>query len=56
MIMFHRELPLYALMDSSFRFDIINLGWSIVCIKGSKVIIYKIIFISISKDHFCLSK
>ena len=34
-------LTLYALMDSSFWFDTINLGWSIVYIKGSQVKISK---------------
>ena len=32
-------LTLSALMDSSFWFDTINLGWSIVYIKGLHVII-----------------
>ena len=31
----------YAPMDSSFWFDTINLGWFIVYIKGSQVIISK---------------
>ena len=34
-------LTLYALMDSSFWFDIINFGWSTVYIEGSQVIISK---------------
>ena len=32
-------LTLYALMDSSFWFDAINLGWSIVYTERSQVII-----------------
>ena len=34
-------LTLYALMDSSIRFDTINLGWSIVYIEGLHFIISK---------------
>ena len=34
-------LTLYALMDSSFWFDTINLGWSIVYIEGTQVITSK---------------
>ena len=38
----HRPpLPLYALIDSSFWFDTINLGWSSVYIEGSNVIMLK---------------
>ena len=33
--------PFYALMCSSFWFDTVNLGWPIVYIKGSQVIIFK---------------
>ena len=32
---------LYRLMDSFFWLDTIHLGWSIVYIKGSQVIIFK---------------
>ena len=35
------NLTLYALMDSSFWFDTINLGWPIVYNEGSYVIISK---------------
>ena len=38
--MYHTSF-LYAPMDSSFWFETINLGWSIVDIKGSQVIISK---------------
>ena len=34
-------LTLYALMDSSFSFDMMNLEWSIVHIEGTQVIIFK---------------
>ena len=34
-------ITLYAQMDSSFWFDAINLGWSIVYIEGSQVILYE---------------
>ena len=40
-------LTLYALMDSSFWFETINLRRSIVYIKGSKVIISKQMYISL---------
>ena len=41
--------PLYTLMDSSFWFDTIDMGWSIVhvYIEGSQVIIYKVVFLSL---------
>ena len=42
-------------MDYSFWFATLNLGWSIVYIEGSQVIIYKQFCISCSEDHFCLS-
>ena len=51
-------LIFYALMDSSLWFDTINslnLGWSIVYIKGSQVINSKEYCISFAKDCFCLS-
>ena len=38
-------LTLYALMDSSFWFDAINLGWSIVYIEGSQVITTTLLFL-----------
>ena len=43
------QLTLYALMGSSFRFDALNLGWSIVYIEGSQVKILreKIVFLSL---------
>ena len=48
------SLSLNALIDSSFWFNTINLGWSIVYIEGSQL---KIKYcISFSKDHFCLGK
>ena len=47
---------LYALMDSSFRLETINLRRSIVYFKGSQVIISKQKYISYSKDILCLSK
>ena len=34
-------LNLYALMNSSVRFDTINLGWFIIYVEGSHVIISK---------------
>ena len=37
----HFPFTLNALMDSSFWFDIINLGWSIVYIERSQVVISK---------------
>ena len=43
-------------MDSSFWFETINLGKSIVYIKGSQVIISKQNYISFSEDILCLSK
>ena len=39
-------------MDSSFLFDTINLGWSIVYIEGPQVIIFKMC-ITFSEDCFC---
>ena len=39
MLFLYQPLTLYALMDSSFWFDAINMGWSIVCTEGSQVII-----------------
>ena len=39
----HPPLPLYVLMNSSFWFDTINLGWSIVYIEGSNPILLKMI-------------
>ena len=47
---------LYALMDSSFWFETINLRRSIVYVKGSQVIISKQKNISFSEDILCLSK
>ena len=43
------RLTLYALMDSSFWFDTINFGWSIIYTEGSQVIISQknIAFISL---------
>ena len=38
-----------------FWFDTINLGWSIVYIKGSHVILSKCYCISFSEDYFCLN-
>ena len=35
-------------MDPSFRFYILNLGWSIVYINGSEVIISKYVYISLT--------
>ena len=35
----HHAPPLYGLMDTSFWFDILNLGWSIVYNEGSQVLI-----------------
>ena len=46
-------LTLYALIDSSFWFEIISLGESIVYIKGLQVIISKYNCISFSK--YCFS-
>ena len=42
---------LYALMDSSFWFETINLRRSIVYMKGSQAIISKQKYISFSKDN-----
>ena len=36
-----QELTLYILMCSSFWFDTANLGWSIIYIEGSQVVISK---------------
>ena len=33
-------LTCYVLMDSSFLFDAVNLGWSIVYIEGSQIKLY----------------
>ena len=44
---FKCPLILYSLLDSSFWFDIVNLGRSIVYIKGSQVIILKNVFLSL---------
>ena len=41
MVHFKWMKNLYALKESSFLFDTINLEWSIVNIKGSQVIISK---------------
>ena len=49
-------LTLYALMDSAFWFETINLGRSIVYIKGSQVTISKQKYTSFSEDILCLSK
>ena len=46
---------IYALMDSSFWFGTINLGKSIVYIKGSQVIISKQKYISFSEDILCVT-
>ena len=43
-------------MDSSFWFDKRNLGWSIVYIEGSQVIIYQKSCISFFVDSFVLVK
>ena len=48
-------LTLYAPMDSSFRFDRVNLEWSIVYIERLHVPISKYSCISFSKDHFILA-
>ena len=37
-------LAVYSLMDSSFWFNTINLGWSIVYIEGAQVVFFKQIF------------
>ena len=42
-------------MDSSFWFETINLGRSIVYIKGSQVIISKQKYISFSEDIYVLA-
>ena len=42
-------------MDYSIPYATINIGWSIVYIKGSHVI-FKQDCIYFSEDHFCLSK
>ena len=41
-------------MDSSFWFDTVNLGWSIVHIYGCMVILFKSILYSLSEDLFHL--
>ena len=46
---------LYALSDFSFWLGAINLGWSIVYIEGSQVIISNLICISFSDDSFVLA-
>ena len=50
------EESAHVLIDSSFWFDTVNLGWSIVYIEESQVIISKFNCISFSNDCFSLSK
>ena len=47
---------LYALMDSSFWFDSMNLGWFTVYFEGHMLKLCKKYCISFSEDRFCFSK
>ena len=45
-------ITLYVLMDSTFWFDTIILGWYILYIEGSQIIISKYNFNFFSEDSF----
>ena len=49
------KLTPYALMDSSFWFDAIHLGWSIISTEGSQVMVSKRKCISFVEDYFVIA-